>query len=903
MSGSGRNSKSLWDMKEEREPTADISENNDWPGIERRSSSHGWPSREPSQGNSGVHKDDSINRGRKNSPAFDQRGRQKDSCSPDDSWNLSHRDRGRSRSRSRSRRTGRDNSRSRSRSRSRGRARDQIRSRSRSPFNDHRRESFGRMDRRRIGTGIASQPCKYFAAGRCNKGNQCKFFHQDNPNYRDRDDRNSENDPAERWRTSRTEHGRGTKFGNSNDKETNCCNDFLRGRCHRGASCRYPHHGASGDNYDRGNRNVSYDHDRNRQQKRGGPGPCKYFLMGKCHKDDCRFSHDGPASDNLDGRSRDDRWACNFDEKKKSWGGPTWDDAAAGGVSDIAKSSTGWGGGSVGNTNFHDPSAAERRTDHRQGHNLDEKRKSWNDPPWDGAAGFSDTANPSRCGDSSVGNEKFDDTTAAEKTIDDRRGHKLDEKTESWNGPTWDDVERFSDIAKSSGWGDGSGGNGNFHDPVAAGKQSDDRWDHNLEEKNKSLKGPSPGDTTGILDNFHDQTAAEERTDDRWDQSLENESRMWCRPDGPDGGCDVDFENTEFMGMKKLNDREEIQPISQGSQSRVLDDVSIHVHAQNLLQQISYIQQQQGQGGFNISITGDSKALNQNGYSIGPQPPSSLNVINQSLPILSLNPSNGHNIDLNDLVQPILSPSNRQDQSQIPNEEAVKTSEKLEFRVPQVPPQFCQNVVTSEEPAQMTNLPASFSWISPNGQQLPQPYMAVNPPIDSTMIQPILATRPQVQPGPTSDNMKPNKTGNSSKSSEKEYHKSPELKKQEPVESSKVNGDTESKQDPKNIHSGSVDGQGKVEESNSSKDEKAMRLFKVALVEFVKEILKPKWKEGQMSREVHKTIVKKTVDKVTSTIQGDLIPKTQDKIEQYLAFSKGKITKLVQAYVERFLKN
>ncbi|CAN6458512.1 unnamed protein product [Victoria cruziana] len=81
-----------------------------------------------------------------------------------------------------------------------------------------------------------------------------------------------------------------------------------------------------------------------------------------------------------------------------------------------------------------------------------------------------------------------------------------------------------------------------------------------------------------------------------------------------------------------------------------------------------------------------------------------------------------------------------------------------------------------------------------------------------------------------------------------------------------------------------------------------MRMFKFALVEVVKEMLKPTWKEGRMSKEAHKTIVKKVVDKVTSTLQGPQIPNTQERIDQYLAFSKPKLTKLVQAYVEKYLK-
>ncbi|GER34032.1 zinc finger CCCH domain-containing protein [Striga asiatica] len=99
-----------------------------------------------------------------------------------------------------------------------------------------------------------------------------------------------------------------------------------------------------------------------------------------------------------------------------------------------------------------------------------------------------------------------------------------------------------------------------------------------------------------------------------------------------------------------------------------------------------------------------------------------------------------------------------------------------------------------------------------------------------------------------------------------------------------------------------VENEKKAEVKVASKDEKAMRLFKNGLIEFVKDILKPTWKEGRLSREVHKTIVKKVIDKVTSTVQPDHIPKTQDKVDQYLSFSKPKIVKLVQAYVERSQK-
>lgn len=81
-------------------------------------------------------------------------------------------------------------------------------------------------------------------------------------------------------------------------------------------------------------------------------------------------------------------------------------------------------------------------------------------------------------------------------------------------------------------------------------------------------------------------------------------------------------------------------------------------------------------------------------------------------------------------------------------------------------------------------------------------------------------------------------------------------------------------------------------ENKKSKDSKALKMFKLALADFVKDALKPTWKEGQMSREVHKTIVKKVVDKVTTTVENT--PQTKEKIDIYMSYSREKLNKLVQ---------
>ncbi|XP_047079306.1 zinc finger CCCH domain-containing protein 55-like isoform X2 [Lolium rigidum] len=89
-------------------------------------------------------------------------------------------------------------------------------------------------------------------------------------------------------------------------------------------------------------------------------------------------------------------------------------------------------------------------------------------------------------------------------------------------------------------------------------------------------------------------------------------------------------------------------------------------------------------------------------------------------------------------------------------------------------------------------------------------------------------------------------------------------------------------------------------DSKKNKESKALKMFKLALADFVKEALKPTWKEGNLTREVHKTIVKKVVDKVTSTVENT--PQSKEKIDVYMSYSKEKLSKLVQAYVGKYVK-
>lgn len=90
--------------------------------------------------------------------------------------------------------------------------------------------------------------------------------------------------------------------------------------------------------------------------------------------------------------------------------------------------------------------------------------------------------------------------------------------------------------------------------------------------------------------------------------------------------------------------------------------------------------------------------------------------------------------------------------------------------------------------------------------------------------------------------------------------------------------------------------------SKKGKDSRSMKLFKGALADFVKEVLKPSWRQGNMSKEAFKTIVKKTVDKVSGAMKSHQVPKSQTKIDHYIDSSQGKLTKLVMGYVDKYVK-
>ncbi|CAL4913267.1 unnamed protein product [Urochloa decumbens] len=101
---------------------------------------------------------------------------------------------------------------------------------------------------------------------------------------------------------------------------------------------------------------------------------------------------------------------------------------------------------------------------------------------------------------------------------------------------------------------------------------------------------------------------------------------------------------------------------------------------------------------------------------------------------------------------------------------------------------------------------------------------------------------------------------------------------------------------------GDIDNDQTLDKNRTAKDSRSMKLFKIAIADFVKEVLKPSWRQGNMSREAFKTIVRKTVDKVSNSVPSSHIPKTPAKIKHYVQSSQRKVTKLVMGYVDKYAK-
>ncbi|PHU20051.1 hypothetical protein BC332_11202 [Capsicum chinense] len=801
------------------------------------------------------------------SPAFERRGRRSNSHSPDNGRTQPRRysGRARSRSRSRSRSRGRGEGRSRSRSRgrdrfrtsSRSRSRDRgsmrVQNRSRSPLHNYRRDSYVSGDRR-TGLRTSSQVCRDFPAGKCRRGSDCRFIHPDAANHRGGG--HSEDNVAERL-GSRPERGHISRYTDiegpgyqsrdrlpdvhhledelhrNRSRGTITCRNYVKGTCRWGASCKFSHDGASGDNYDKGTRSASFDHGQDNPASRSGKSLCEYFAAGKCYKDNCKFSHDA-SSRNHEIRHSDNTGGHRFNDKNNWLNAPKWDDE--GRTSDLVK-----------------------------------------------ASGWDETA------------------------------------------PKWDDEGRPSDLVKASGW-----------DETAVRKdtavsvltdRTNERPGHSFENENRAWGSTEP-------------------------QFMNSERQRAASPHRGSAGHLNTLNISESSVIQNFTNAQDIHLTSQASDLN-MERTSAHVLGHKSNQGSSGIilstidTQPYGSGGSFVEtqgLTDDSIARTLGSNVVNEFMNSRDSVHHVGLPGQSFS---GTGIGMKSEHSAVLNGAHQEPNVFLPipstghnKREAPGTPEMLEFKVP---PNL-SGTVTGEQVHQMETSPTSMIKKFEEGLREAQLQSVLNPSGPSGMLpsNPISSlvhalygqTNPEMR---VPDNYHPpdgfelNTSGNLPNNSfhldrdsnkapmeqmNQSYAVDPELGNNDQIDEVKqqenklveVNGKDklaleESKDGLENNHPGAMHMHAKIEEGSCNKDEKAMRLFKNALIEFVKEILKPTWKEGKMSREVHKTVVKKAVDKVTSAMQAEQVPKTQEKIDQYLSYSKPKIAKLVQAYVERLLKN
>ncbi|XP_073033067.1 zinc finger CCCH domain-containing protein 55-like isoform X2 [Primulina eburnea] len=758
---------------------------------------------------------------------------------------------GRSRSRSLSRGRGRERERGRGWSRSRSRSNDSARglSRSRSPIEDYRRQSYGWSDRSR-GPDKSSQNCRDFVAGSCRRGSQCRFLHPSNVSHRDGD--RLEDGPAESWR-----------------------NKVDRIRTSKHAYSRGPESEMQDDDSEPNRRKDEQFLTKNRIAF-----PCKDFMRGNCRwADSCRFSHHSASGESF-GRS------CSV-----------------------------------------------RSFDKDSGHQSNRYEKP--------------ICKFFAAGECFRNNCRF--------------SHEVIKKGSLHDNCNWsDDAIRVSDAVNTVGWGEKNvaetKSTGDFSNEMGNGMENEDKtwgvldWKDRLLNREKQTSPPRESNSHD-LDIGYNEYMVKASGANKLEQLILLNSQLQNQEEFLNIQQQNSLHGHHSFSVKALQQNTSPTSHIQQQHPEMLQNDTVNQFVSGVLDGVKNSQKTTHPDFFS------GQSLNEKGermflghYSISNEAIRGRNMLYHM-------PSNEVVNDLNMPERKIVVPLNSQADMQN-HQKAIKSPKMSESKVLQ----FFPNLLTNEHSNRVTNSPIvipdqSVVHVTENpaiflGQRFvneqAQAYQSIDPSNSSGVIPflsdtgvgvhtPLVNTmNAQMSPVTVSRDMfnpLENGTDVGELSSRRlvprtEQNNQIHMKQSSPlsvgmeVDNLKVNHQEnvtvkqdevtakpenealgeQSKDDKENKASETLDGHGKNERGNATKDEKRMRLFKNSLVEFVKEILKPTRKEGRMSREAHKTVVKKVVDKVTGTIQADHVPKTQEKIEHYLSCSKPKITKLVQAYVERCRK-
>lgn len=914
MSGSGRKRSSKWDLRDEPQYEDDDAQDDSWHGKAGRSfypreSGHGWQSPElvgnngskwsaletndlrskhdtvyPSREPRGSHKNDNLDKesnryvedsmawdadgdyGTRMSPGLDEWRHQNPSQSPKSGWGRSLRDRSRSRSRSKSR------------------------GRSRSPVRSLRRES-GFPDRSRSRSGVSNQLCKDFTAGRCRRGSHCMFLHEGNEDYDEYWDGRHRKGGSSKYSTLDTRD-----YPSRSGRSSAPCNDFVKGRCRRGAACRFEHHGVS-DGFGKGYSNeVSREKENDRRRRdnstergvehefrRSSDIPCKFFAAGNCRNGrHCRFSH-SQVYGSPDRKSQD-KWALGrkSDEINQTYDGPKWNDTV------IVPDTTKLGEDVNRNIGAPEPSSTAWSVNDRLRNSVNRESTTNADPTISSAAAKNNEKEALQWKMDNAGVGMGLESRHTEKWIDD-----MD------MSPDWNYMVPSSNRAVKE-------------EPNRIPPHSESFTDMSLTTCKPSVDREATGQINGAA--VVVQPMVVEKSFFPPKQDLR---------DGTAIAMPYDDNNVRkaVSSRAELNIPTNITPTQSFEQNvqhaSVFPFSSLNTAGQSQLvfpaavPQAGILKNPQ-----NNTPSTEAKSATKPEFldaktslvSSGISPPQSTVIGEQLTSLTNLSAS---------LVQLL---GNGQQLPQLyaalNSNNSTGTASFANTKGPVLP---VSTPIVLPDPAVVLHKPYDHMQDSSESKK-PEISNAPSGVLPNTTVKLIVSDgRSEMQlrslnPESLSGALDGADSKQSGDLEEKPKQKTHYVTTLEPNASSNVSkrknelGSGESKkaqEENRKVQDGdSVDGIDKegANDGKKSKDAKGIRAFKFALVEFVKELLKPTWKEGQIDKDAYKNIVKKVVDKVTGTMQAASVPQTQEKIDNYLSLSKAKLTKLVQAYVEKTQK-
>ncbi|KAK1280434.1 Zinc finger CCCH domain-containing protein 55 [Acorus gramineus] len=872
--------------------------------------------------------------------------------------------------------------------------RSRSRSRSRSPSHKYRRESESWNGRSRVGTGRSAEACRNFAAGRCWKGSQCRYLHDDD-DRRHSDYRSTESREArynERRGTSgqsnsdvfsdphgqraysrdRNSYGYSSHYDREkekpddsrNNRSSISCTDFMKGRCYRGSECRYVHHRDPDDggrpvrestmlsSDDRRDTGILSGQNQRRESQSVRDTPCKYFFEGRCRNGDrCRFSHEGSIHGHSEGRSFDDRKHRGTKDESRLLEGMKWGDKTA----LVEPMSPDWRSNN-GNARVNPHESGTNKDQYRQSTDMESKRdngdlRSWNSEedikcqvllgevakiamPTSEQVLISDdsgqklTAENSRLPhdnentlNKSVGSQNVitifatdqqnilsvpeegikenpqsqytvQQTTTSQNSNLDRQSNPI-VTLPSFNGLSQQilhlphkNAQSFNSISSHS-----------FNVPSQQTIQSlptNSQVQHMVTQplpSTQTINPANPSQQIALTPNFISQTQQiiHHLPPPNGQNANQSRASQYMIPQATSKAAlqteqDLISKADNTIGSKSLSTLK-VESGSQVLNSQSFNSISslpFNVPSQQTIQSLTTNSQVQHMVPQPLPSAQIIHPVNQS-QQVAPSP----NFIIQTQQTFPQLPHpNGESENYSGPSQYMIPQSSSEAaiQSQTNGENLISkpddttSSNSLSN----------QKTVSSEQVAQLTNLSASLAQIFGNSHQLPQLYAALNPPNASYI--------------------SANKNGGEEENPDHVNHESKPIEMLGSKADPKEENETVTEKGKKEQQTTDVEDaepEAEVDAGNKkTKEAKEVRNFKFALVEFVKDLLRRSWKEGHLTKESHKTIVKKVVDKVVAGVmKSSTMPETQEKIDLYLTHSKPKLSKLVQAYVLKYMKS